>query len=118
MVKFRTEPVWSSPYFRALAKILYFVTFQVFAALALTSLSASRTFMARISPAEKPTQFFGLYGLSGTATLFLGPLMVASTTDWLQSQQLGFTSLIVLMVIGNVLLFRVKQEQSMIAPNS
>ena len=117
VVSVSTEPVWASPYFRTLSEILYFVTFQVFAALALTSLSASRTFMARISPPEKATQFFGLYGLSGTVTLFLGPLMVASTTDWFQSQQLGFTSLIVLMVIGTVLLFRVKQEQSMIAPN-
>ena len=73
--------------------------------------------MARICPPEKATQFFGFYGLSGTVTLFLGPLMVASTTDWLQSQQLGFASLIVLMLVGTVILFKVKKEQSMIAPS-
>jgi len=73
--------------------------------------------MARICPPEKATQFFGFYGLSGTVTVFLGPLMVVSTTDWLQSQQLGFASLIVLMLVGTVILFKVKQEQSMNAPS-
>ena len=73
--------------------------------------------MARICPPEKATQFFGFYGLRGTVTVFLGPLMVVSTTDWLQSQQLGFASLIVLMLVGTVILFKVKQEQSMNAPS-
>ena len=117
VISVSTEPAWAFPYFKTFAEIFYFLAFQIFAALALTSLSASRTFMARICPPEKATQFFGLYGLSGTVTLFLGPLMVASTTDWLQSQQLGFASLIVLMLVGTVILFKVKQEQSMIAPS-
>ena len=73
--------------------------------------------MGRICPPEKATQFLGLYGLSGTVTLFLGPLMVATTTDWLQSQQLGFASLIVLMLIGTLILLKVKQEQSVVAPS-
>ena len=112
-----TEPAWAFPYFKTVAEIFYFLAFQIFAALALTSLSASRTFMGRICPPEKATQFFGLYGLSGTVTLFLGPLMVATTTDWLQSQQLGFASLIVLMLIGALILLKVKQEQSVVAPS-
>ena len=117
VISVSTEPVWASPYFSTVSEILYFVTFQVFAALALTSLSASRTFMARISPPEKATQFFGLYSLSGTVTLFLGPLVVASTTDWFQSQQMGFASLIVLMVIGTAILLRVKLERATVAPS-
>jgi len=116
VISVSTEPVWTSPYFSTVAEILYFITFQIFAALALTSLSASRTFMARISPPEKATQFFGLYSLSGTVTLFLGPLIVASTTNWFQSQQMGFASLIVLMVIGTAILFRVKLERATVAP--
>ncbi len=117
VISVSTEPVWASPYFSTVSEILYFAMFQIFAALALTSLSASRTFMARISPPEKATQFFGLYSLSGTVTLFLGPLMVASTTDWFQSQQMGFASLIVLMVIGTAILFRVKLERATVAPS-
>ena len=57
VISVSTEPVWESPYFKTLAEILYFLAFQVFAALALTSLSASRTFMTRICPPEKATQF-------------------------------------------------------------
>ena len=37
--------------------------------------------MARISPPEMTSQFFALFGLSSTVTLFLGPLLVATITD-------------------------------------
>ena len=36
--------------------------------------------MARISPPDGATQFFGLYGLSGSITAFMAPLLVATTT--------------------------------------
>jgi hypothetical protein len=52
---------------------------QIFAMFFVTGLSASRTLMARISPPEMATQFFGLFALSGTVTAFLAPLMVATT---------------------------------------
>lgn len=112
-----TEPVWGSPFFSSLAEIVYFLTFQIFASFFLTCLSASRTLMARISPPEMATQFFGLYSLSGTVTAFLAPLMVAATTGWFQSQRMGFASLIVLMVIGAAILFKVKEERVTVAPS-
>ena len=43
--------------------------------------------MARISPPEMSTQFFGLYGLSGSVTAFLAPLMVGVITDLTNSQR-------------------------------
>jgi UMF1 family MFS transporter len=105
------EAVWSSPYFGTIAEIVYFLSFQVFASLFLTALSASRTLMARISPPEKVTQFFGMYSLSGSVTAFLAPLLVGSMTALFQSQRVGFASLIVLMVIGGIILLKVKQEK-------
>ena len=111
-----TEPVWAAPVFRTIAEITYFLTFQFFAAFSLIGLSTSRTLMARISPPERTTQFFGLYGLSGTVTAFLAPLMVATMTGWFQSQRIGFASLLILIVTGAILLLKVSEERASLAP--
>ena len=110
------EPVWDFPYFRSLPEVFYFVTNQVFAVFFVTGLSSSRTLMARISPPEMATQFFGLFALSSTVTAFLAPLLVATTTSWFQSQRIGFGSLASLMIIGAVMLLLVKEEQATVAP--
>ena len=68
--------------------------------------------MARLSPPEMATQFFGLFALSGTVTAFLAPLIVGVVTSTFNSQRAGFASLTLLMVIGFVGLLFVKEEQS------
>lgn len=108
------EPVWDFPYFATLPEIFYFATNQIFAVFFVTGLSASRTMMARISPPEMATQFFGLFALSATVTAFLAPLMVATATDVFESQRLGFASLAILMIIGAILLLKVKEEQTQV----
>jgi UMF1 family MFS transporter len=110
-----TAPVWDFPYLRSISEIIYFCTNQLFAMFFVTGLSSSRTLMARISPPEMATQFFGLFALSGTVTAFLAPLLVATTTDWFQSQRAGFASLTILMVLGAALLFKVREEQATVA---
>ncbi len=111
-----TDAVWQFPYFSTLSEIIYFLIFQVFALFFVTGLSVSRTLMARISPPEMATQFFGLYSLSGSVTAFLAPLMVATTTGFFQSQRAGFASLIILMLIGVLMLFFVREERATVAP--
>ena len=106
-----TEPLWAFPYFNTPAELVYLCTNQVFAVFFVTGLASSRSLMARISPPDMATQFFGLYALSGTVTAFLAPLMVATTTGWFDSQRAGFSSLAVLMIIGAVMLFWVREEQ-------
>ena len=110
------EPVWDFPYLRSLPELFYFGTNQVFAMFFVTGLSSSRTLMARLSPPEMATQFFGLFALSGTVTAFLAPLMVATTTAFFQSQRVGFGILASLMIIGAGLLFIVREEQETVAP--
>ena len=111
-----TEPLWPLPFFQTPAELIYFLTFQVFALFFVTALSASRTLMAKLSPPTMATQFFGLYSLSGSVTAFLAPLMVATTTAWFDSQRAGFASLIILMLIGAAMLFKVREEQATPAP--
>ena len=106
------EPVWAFPYFSTLAELAYLATNQAFALFFVTGLSASRTLMAKISPPEMATQFFGLYGLSGSITAFLAPLLVAVVTDITQSQRIGFASLVMLIVVGGLMLGLVHEEQA------
>ena len=106
------EPVWAFPYFSTLAELAYIATNQAFALFFVTGLSASRTLMAKISPPEMATQFFGLYGLSGSITAFLAPLLVAVVTDITQSQRIGFASLVMLIVVGGLMLGLVREEQA------
>lgn len=116
VVEVGREPVWGSPYFASLPEIFYFCTNQVFAMFFVTGLSTSRTLMAKLSPPELATQFFGLFALSATVTAFLAPLMVATATDVFESQRIGFASLASLMIIGAWLLVKVREEQATVAP--
>ncbi|WP_199258748.1 MFS transporter [Paracoccus binzhouensis] len=72
--------------------------------------SASRTMMVRHTTPERATEAFGLYALSGKATAFLAPLLVAVVTDVTGSQRLGISPLIVMFLLALVLLGWVKAE--------
>jgi len=104
--------IWAFPYFQTLPEALYFLNTQFFGMFITVGFASSRTMMARISPPEMITQFFGLYALSGTATAFLAPLLVGFFTDTFESQRAGFASLIGLLVVGFVMMLFVKEQQS------
>ncbi|NNF23656.1 MAG: MFS transporter [Rhodobacteraceae bacterium] len=70
--------------------------------------SASRTMMVRQGNPARMTEAFGLYALSGKATSFLAPSLVALVTWATGSQQLGVVPLIFLFLIGLILLAWVK----------
>ena len=114
-IKVSTAPAWNFPYFRTISELIYLGTYQVFALFFVTGLSSSRTLMARITPPEMATQFFGLFALSSTATAFLAPLMVATMTSAFQSQRAGFASLAILMVLGFFALRWVREERATVA---
>jgi UMF1 family MFS transporter len=74
--------------------------------------SASRTLMARISPPAMTSQMFGLYALSGKATAFVGPALVAGVTDLSGSQRVGMSMIVLLLVAGLALLvFKVRSPE-------
>ena len=71
--------------------------------------AASRSFMARLSPDDQKTEFFGLFALSGKATAFAGPAMVAAATGIAGSQRIGLATVIGFFVAGLILLLTVKE---------
>ena len=60
---------------------------------------------------ERMTEAFGLYALSGRATAFLAPGLVALVTDLTQSQRLGILPIISLFLIGLVMLIWVDPKE-------
>ncbi|WP_237168514.1 MFS transporter [Paracoccus shandongensis] len=72
--------------------------------------AASRTMMVRHTTPARATEGFGLYALSGKATAFLAPLLIALVTDASGNQRIGISPLIGLFILSLILLVWVKPE--------
>lgn len=72
--------------------------------------ASSRNMMTRQANPERMTEAFGLYALSGKATSFLAPALIALTSQITGSQRLGVSPVVGLFIIGLVLLFWVKPK--------
>lgn len=75
--------------------------------------ASSRSFMARSVSADEAGRYFGIYALAGRATAFLAPMAVASLTLYADSARIGMAALIVFLVAGLVLLFKVPYPASL-----
>ena len=60
--------------------------------------------MVRHTDPENATQNFGLFGLSGRATAFMAPALIALVTTLSGSARIGVSPLILLFLIGLFLL--------------
>lgn len=72
--------------------------------------AASRTMMVRHAQPGRATEAFGLYALSGKATAFLAPGLVAIASDISGNARIGITPLIALFLIALILLLWVKPQ--------
>ena len=70
--------------------------------------STSRTCMARLSKTNDQSKMFGIYGLSGKITAFLGPFFVALLTTTFNNQKAGFVSIIVFFILGYLIIRNLK----------
>jgi MFS transporter, UMF1 family len=71
--------------------------------------SASRTLLARLSPPDKMTEFFGFFAFSGKITAFTAPLVIAAVTQLTGSQRIGIASTLAFLIGGLLLMQKVKQ---------
>jgi UMF1 family MFS transporter len=74
--------------------------------------AASRSLMARLSPPDRVTEYFGLYALSGKATAFAGPALVALVTQATGSQRAGMATILLFLGAGLALLIRVDEPKT------
>ncbi len=72
--------------------------------------SASRVFITKSIDENNQASGFGLFALSGKLTSFIGPLLVSTITYISNSQRIGFSSAIILLLIGLIILLKVKKN--------
>lgn len=72
--------------------------------------AASRSLMARLAPAERSTELFGLYSFSGKITSFFGPWLLGLATYYFHSQRAGMSTILIFFVIGFILMIRVQNR--------
>lgn len=78
--------------------------------------AGSRSLMAQLAPPGEMAAHFGLFALSGRATSFLGPAMLAIITDATGSQRWGMAVVLVLLGGGAAVLVAVKEPVRAVAP--
>jgi UMF1 family MFS transporter len=93
-----------------LPDIIFYVCGGLIGAAGGTLQAASRTLMVRHTTPERAAEAFGLYALSGKATSFLAPALIALVSTASGNQQIGITPLIALFLIGLALLVWVRPD--------
>jgi UMF1 family MFS transporter len=71
--------------------------------------SASRTMLILQSDKNRMTETFGLYALSGRATSWMAPALIAYVTYVTQNQSLGVLPVVILFIVGLIPLVLVKK---------
>lgn len=95
-------PVWGGPVFRTLPEWIYILIGFSNAVFITAHYASSRTLLTRLTPPDKTGAFFGVYALSGTATVWLGSFLVNLGTKIFKTQQGGFATITVLLALGFV----------------
>lgn len=70
--------------------------------------SSSRSFLARITPAGREGQVFGLYATTGRAVSFLAPLLFATLVTVFGAQYWGILGIVGVLLVGLLLLLPVR----------
>jgi len=78
---------------------------------ATASISSSRAMLVQLAPAGRSGEFFGLYAIASTITVWMGPLLVEIFTNAFNSQRIGMASIVILFAIGVMVLTFVKVEK-------
>ena len=76
--------------------------------------SASRSFLARITPAGREGEIFGLYATTGRAVSFLAPGLFAFFVAISGDTRLGILGIVLVLAAGLVLMLPVRAKQAVI----
>ncbi|HLY80158.1 MAG TPA: MFS transporter [Caulobacteraceae bacterium] len=95
-------PMWNGPFFRTLPEWIFTLIGFSNAVFITAHYASSRTLLTRLTPPDQTGAFFGAYAISGTATVWLAPMLVNIGTRLTGTQQGGFASITLLLAIGFV----------------
>lgn len=104
--------LWDGIVFQDLSDVVYLGLAAILAVTATASISSSRAMLVTLAPPGRSGEFFGLYAIAGTVTVWLGPLLVEIFTTMFNSQRLGMASIAILFAMGLVLLTSVRMKDA------
>jgi UMF1 family MFS transporter len=108
-------PINFLPFFNTWPQVIFLMIVNGVAVFITAGYANARTMMARLAPAEKMTEFFGLMSLSGTSTTFLANVSVTLMTAWTASQRGGMLAIPVFLIAGLLWMAFVKEERAVVA---
>ncbi|MEY2757841.1 MAG: hypothetical protein RIR33_1619 [Pseudomonadota bacterium] len=94
--------------FDSLSDVFYLVVTAFIAALAAANIAASRYMVVVLAPTDRVSEFYGLFALSSTATVWLGPMLIEWATRTFNDQRIGFSPILLLLAAGLALMFTLK----------
>lgn len=100
--------VWDGLVFKTLSDLVFLGLISVIAVSVTASISSSRTMLVALAPPGRSGEFFGLFAIAGTITVWMGPLLVEYFTLWSGDQRIGMTSIHLLFLIGLGILLTVR----------
>jgi UMF1 family MFS transporter len=111
-------PLWNGPFFRTWPELVFLLIGFSNATFITAHYASSRTLLTRLTPPEQTGTFFGVYALSGTATVWLGSFLVNLGTRLFHTQQGGFGMISVLLAVGFLGLLFVRGDGRLQAPGA
>lgn len=105
------QEVWDVPFFSGTSDLLYLLQGALIAVFATANISSSRSMLVHVAPAHMRGEFFGLYAIAGTVTVWLGPLMVEQFTRMSGDQRIGMSAIAVLFFLGLAVLLTVRSDR-------
>ncbi len=104
-------PLWDGPIFRTAPEWGLIACGFLGAVTVTAAYSSSRTLLTRVVPQDKIGVFFGLFVIAGTATMWLGPLLVELATIASGSQRIGLLPISGLLFAGLIVLQFVRGDE-------
>ena len=101
-------PLWHGPMFTTLPDIGLLMCGFLGAVSVSAAYASRRTMLTRVVPPDRVGVFFGLFAIAGTATMWLGPLLVEVATGASGSQRLGLLPIPGLVLLGALVLVFVR----------
>ncbi len=98
------------PFFSGTSDLLYLVQGALIAVFATANISSSRSMLIHVAPPNMRGEFFGLFAIAGTATVWLGPMLIEYFTRWSGDQRVGMSAIALLFFLGLAVLLTVRRQ--------
>lgn len=103
--------LWDAPIFAGSSDLIYLAQGALLAVFATANISSSRSMLVHVAPAHMRGEFFGLFAIAGTVTVWIGPLMIEQFTRMSGDQRIGMSAIALLFFLGLLVLLTVKSDR-------